>query len=326
MKAIVASQPGGPEVLELVERPDTEPDADELLLRVRAAGVNRADVLQRQGRYPPPEGGGDVLGLETAGEVAAVGAEVTGWSVGDQVCALLPGGGYAELATVPASVALPWPAALGPVEAGCAYEVYATAYDNLLHRGQLDRGETALVHGGASGVGTAAIQLAKRAGARVLVTVGAQEKADTCRRLGADAAIIHREEDFVERARELTDGPGVDVVLDIVGADYLERNLRALAADGRLVIIGLMGGARAEIDLARLLTRRLSVAASTLRARPVEQKAALAERLRTDVWPGFDEGSLQPVVDSVFALEHASDAHRRMEASDHVGNIVLTVP
>lgn len=325
MKAIVVSAPGGPEQLELVEQPDPEPGRDELLLRVHAAGVNRADLLQRKGRYPPPEGASDVLGLEAAGEVVAVGDEVTGWSVGDRACALLGGGGYAELVTVPASVALPWPEGLGPAEASSVYEVYATAYDNMLDRGRLARGETVLVHGGSSGVGTAAIQLAKRAGARVLVTVGTQEKAEACRRLGADTAIVYRQEDFLERAKELTDGRGVDVVLDIVGGDYLERNVKALAPDGRLVIIGLMSGRQAELDLARLLTYRLSVAASTLRARPVEQKAELARRLRAEVWPGFAEGSLRPVVDSVFALEHADEAHRRMESSHHVGNIVLTL-
>lgn len=325
MKAIVVPESGGPEKLELVERPAPEPAADELLLRVQAAGVNRADLLQRKGRYPPPDGASDVLGLEAAGEVVAVGDEVVGWSVGDRACALLQGGGYAELVTVPASVALPWPDGLGPAEAGSVYEVYATAYDNMLERGRLARGETVLVHGGSSGVGTAAIQLAKRAGAHVLVTVGTQEKADACRRLGADAAIVYRQEDFLERAKDLTDGRGVDVVLDIVGGDYLERNLKALAPDGRLVIIGLMSGRQAELDLARLLTYRLSVAASTLRARPREQKAALARRLRAEVWPGFAEGSLRPVVDSVFALEHADEAHRRMESSHHIGNIVLTM-
>lgn len=325
MKAIVVSEPGGPEKLELVERPDPQPAAHELLLRVHAAGVNRADLLQRKGRYPPPEGATDILGLEAAGEVAAVGDDVVGWSVGDRACALLRGGGYAELVTVPASVALPWPEGLGPAEAGSVYEVYATAYDNLSLRGRLARGETALLHGGSSGVGTAAIQMAKRAGARVFVTVGTEEKAEACRRLGADTTIIYRQEDFLERVVALTEGRGVDVILDIVGGDYLRRNIRALAPDGRLVIIGLMSGRQAELDLARLLTYRLSVAASTLRPRPVEQKAALAQQLRTDVWPGFAEGSLRPVIDSVFALEHADEAHRRMESSEHIGNIVLTL-
>lgn len=329
MRAIVARQPGEPDVLQVVQRPDPQPGAGELLLRVRAAGVNRADVLQRQGRYPPPEGATDVLGLEAAGEVVALGEDVSGWQVGDGACALLAGGGYAEQVTVPASVALPWPhgpaGALTPAEAGCAYEVYATAFDNLLWRGRLASGETALVHGGGSGVGTAAIQLATRAGARVLVTVGSAEKGAACRELGADAAINYRDEDFGSRAKELTGGRGVDAVLDIIGGEYLERNVKALAPDGRLVIIGLMGGARGELDLARLLTKRLSVAASTLRARPLEQKAELAQRLRVHVWPGFADGSLAPVVDSVFPLERAAEAHQRMESGAHVGNIVLTV-
>lgn len=324
MKAIVPREPGGPDTLELVERPDPEPGADELLVRVHAAGVNRADLLQREGRYPPPEGASDVLGLEAAGEVVATGARVTGWEPGDRVCALLAGGGYAQLVTVPASVALPWPAALEAAQAGCAYEAFATAYDNLLSRAGLTAGETALVHGGSSGVGTAAIQLAARAGARVLVTVGTADKAEACRRLGAAAAIRYRDEDFVARAVELTGGRGVDAVLDIIGGDYLARNLRSLADDGRLAIIGLMGGARAEIDLARLLTRRLTVTASTLRARPVALKAALAQQLARDVWPGFDDGTLRPEVDSVFPLSEAAAAHRRMESSEHIGNIVLS--
>lgn len=324
MKAIVPREPGGPDTLELVERPDPEPGADELLVRVHAAGVNRADLLQREGRYPPPEGASDVLGLEAAGEVVATGSQVTGWEPGDRVCALLAGGGYAQLVTVPASVALPWPTALEAAQAGCVYEAFATAYDNLLSRAGLTAGETALVHGGSSGVGTAAVQLATRAGARVLVTVGTADKAEACRRLGAAATVRYRDEDFVARAVELTDGRGVDAVLDIIGGDYLARNLKALADDGRLAIIGLMGGARAEIDLARLLTRRLTVTASTLRARPVALKAALAQRLARDVWPGFDDGTLRPVVDSVFPLDEAAAAHRRMESSEHVGNIVLS--
>lgn len=325
MKAVVAAEPGGPEVLQVVERPDPEPGRGELLLQVRTAGVNRADVMQRQGRYPPPEGTSDVLGLEAAGQVVAVGSDVAGWRVGDRVCALVAGGAYAELVTVPAEVALPWPEGLGPAEAGCAYEVYATAYDNLIVRGQLTRGETALVHGGSSGVGTAAVQLAVRLGAQAIVTVGSDEKAGACRRLGATAAIRYDQEDFAARGKELTDGRGVDVVLDIVGAPYLEPNIDVLAPDGRLVIIGLMGGTRAEIDLARVLRRRLSVRASTLRARPLAQKAALADRLRRDVWPGFADRSLQPVVDSVYPLEQVAEAHARMESSRHVGNIVLTV-
>ncbi len=325
MRAVIAASPGGPEALEVVERPDPRPAPDELLLAVHAAGVNRADVLQREGRYPPPEGASDVLGLEAAGEVLEVGSQVSGWSPGDRAIALLAGGGYAERAVVPATIALPWPARLDAAEAGCAYEVLATAEDNLIRRGRLARGEVALIHGGTGGVGTAAIQLARRHGARALVTVGSAEKAAAARDLGADAAIVHTEEDFVAATRERTGGRGVDVVLDVVGGAYLERNLRALAADGRLVVIGLQGGARAELDLARLLTRRLSVAASTLRARPREQKEELAAHLRSAVWPGLADGTLRPVVAATYPLAEAARAHEHLERREHVGNVVLTV-
>ncbi|MDP8969946.1 MAG: NAD(P)H-quinone oxidoreductase [Actinomycetota bacterium] len=325
MKAIVASQPGGPEALELVDRPDPEPGRGELLVRVRATALNRADVLQRKGAYPPPPDTTDVLGLEMAGEVVALGDDVEGWRPGDRVCALLPGGGYAELAVVPAVLALAVPDNLDWVQAAAVPETFTTAYDNLFNRARLGRGESVLLHGGSSGVGTAAIQLAKRRGCRVLVTAGSAAKLEACARLGADEQVNYREEDFVERVRGLTAGRGVDVILDIIGGPYLERNLRALALEGRLVIIGLMGGQKAEVDLGRLLTRRLSVTASTLRARPVEEKARLAEQLRRDVLPGLADGSLTPVIDRVLPLERAADAHSVMEASQHVGKIVLAV-
>jgi putative PIG3 family NAD(P)H quinone oxidoreductase len=327
MHAVLAVPPGGPDALQLVEVPDPSPGPGELLVRVLAAGVNRADILQREGRYPPPPGATDVLGLEAAGEVVAVGPAAGAplrFGVGDRVCAVLPGGGYAELVVVPDVVAMPWPEGLDAVGAGAVPEVFATAYDNLFLRGGLRAGETALLHGGSSGIGTAGTQLAVRAGARAVVTASSEAKLAACADLGAAAGIDYQREDVVERVRELTDGRGVDVILDIIGGPYLDANLRCLAVEGRLVIIGLMGGARAELDLGRLLTRRLRIMASTLRARGIPEKAALARRLEADVWPGFTDGSLRPIVDTVLPLARAAEAHQRMESSAHIGKIVLT--
>jgi len=326
MKAIVVSSPGGPEALTMVDRPPPEPGPGELLVRVGATAVNRADVLQRQGRYPPPEGVTDILGLEMAGEVERFGHGVTGWTPGDPVCAVLPGGGYAERVVIPAEVAMPLPPGLGFVEAAAVPEVFTTAWDNLVNRGRLAAGETALVHGGSSGVGTAAIQIARLRSARVLVTAGSAAKLEACRALGADAGIDYRvREDFDASVRELTGGRGVDVVLDIVGGAYLGRNLRCLAPEGRLIVIGLMGGAKAELDLGLMLSGRLSIGASTLRARPVAAKAALADELVRLLWPAFGDGTLRPVIDRVLPLERVAEAHAAMEASDHVGKIVLTM-
>lgn len=325
MRAITAPDPGGPEALRLGEVADPQPGPGDLLVDVAATAVNRADVLQRTGHYPPPPGASDVLGLELSGRVAAVSDAVTGWAVGDRVCAVVAAGGYAERAIVPAATALPVPEGLDLVEAAAVPEVFSTAHDNVFTRGRLTAGETLLVHGGSSGVGTAATQLATRAGARVLVTAGSADKLDACAALGADAGINYRDEDWVARVAALTDGRGVDVVCDIIGADYLDSNLRSLATEGRLVIIGLMGGPKAEINLGRLLVNRLSVVASTLRARSVAEKAAVAARLRADVWPGFADGSLRPVVDRVYSWEDAPDAHARMESSAHIGKIVLQV-
>lgn len=325
MRAVTAPQPGGPDALRVVEVPDPVPGPGELLVAVHAAGVNRGDVMQRRGRYPPPQGVTEVLGLEMAGEVAAVGGEVTGWSPGEGVCAVVAGGGYAELVTVPAAVALPIPQGLTLTEAAAVPEVFATAHDNVLVRGRLTAGETLLVHGGSSGVGTAAIQLARRHGCRVIVTAGSAAKLTACADLGADVGINYHESDFADVVAEETGGRGVDVVLDIMGAAYLERNLACLAVEGRLVVIGLMGGTRAEVDLAPMLARRLTMAASTLRARTIPEKAAVAERLRREVWPGFADGTLRPVIDRVLPLPQAAEAHRVMEAGEHVGKIVLTV-
>jgi NADPH2:quinone reductase len=324
MKAITAAQSGGPEQLQLVDLPDPEPGMGELLVHVRATAVNRADVLQRRGHYPPPPGASEVLGLEVAGTVAALGDGVTGWSVGDDICAVLTGGGYAELAVVPAEVAMPLPSGLDVVEAGAIPAVFTTAWDNLFNRGRLACGETVLVHGGASGVGTAAIQLARWRGCEVLVTAGSPRKLEFCTKLGAKGGINYREcQNFDVRVGELTGGQGVDVVLDIIGGPYLSQNLHALAPEGRLVIIGLIGGANADVALALMLTRRLTITASTLRARCVEAKAALARQLVREVWPGFADGSLRPVIDRVLPLGKVAEAHAAMEAGEHIGKIVL---
>ena len=323
MRAVVAAWPGGPDVLEVVERPDPRPGPGEVLVRVAATAVNRADLLQRQGRYPPPPGAGDVLGLELAGTVAALGEGVEGWAEGDRVMAVVAGGGYAELAAVPASTLLPVPEGIDLAAAAAIPEVFTTVYDNVFLRASLARGETLLVHGGSSGIGTAAVQLAVRAGARVLVTASSPTKLDAAIALGAERGIDYTDEDFVVAARAATGDRGVDVILDVVGGPYLERNLEALAVEGRLVVIGLQGGARAELDLGLLLRRRLTVAASALRSRSTEEKAALAARVRADVLPGFQDGTLRPVVDRVLPLDQVAEAHRAMESGDHIGKIVL---
>lgn len=325
MRAVVAPEPGGPEALRVVERPDPEPGPDQVLVRVAATAVNRADVLQRQGAYPPPEGAGDVLGLELSGTVLALGEGVDDWAVGEQVMAVVAAGGYAELAVVPAATLLAVPPGVDLVSAAAVPEVFTTVYDAVFLRGQLAEGETLLVHGGSSGIGTAAVQLARYGRARVIVTASTPAKIEAAVALGADAGIDYRREDFVARALALTDGRGVDVILDVVGGAYLARNLEALAVEGRLVVIAVQGGRTAELDLGRLMRRRQTVTAATLRARPVEAKAALAARIRTDVLPGFADGSLRPVVDRVLDLDDVAEAHRVLEAGEHVGKVVLRV-
>jgi putative PIG3 family NAD(P)H quinone oxidoreductase len=325
VKAIVVETPGDPEVMHLAEVPDPTPGPGEVLVRAHATAVNRADTLQRRGLYPPPPGASEIIGMEVAGEVEALGEGVEGWRPGDRVMALLSGGGYAEQVAVPAGQLMPVPAALSWTDAAAIPEVFLTAHDNLVTRGRLAAGETVLIHGGGGGVGTAAIQLARRAGARVLVTAGSPQKLEFSRRLGADAGINHREEDFPSRVRELTGGRGVDLILDVMGASYLARNLDALAPDGRLVIIGMQGGTTAEIDLNQLLRRRLTVMATTLRGRSVEQKAEIVRRFVEDALPGFEDGSLRPVVDRVLPLAEAPAAHRAMEAGENVGKLVLRV-
>jgi putative PIG3 family NAD(P)H quinone oxidoreductase len=324
MIAIEISRPGGPEVLTPVERSIPEPGVGDVLIRVAAAGVNRPDVMQRRGVYPPPPGASDIPGLEVAGTVEHVGGGVTEWRGGDRVCALVAGGGYAEYCVAPATQCLPIPDTLDAVLAAAIPETFFTVWANVFDRGALQPGETALIHGGSSGIGTAAIQLAAVRGAQVFATAGSDEKCRACEGLGATRAINYRSVDFVEAVREQTGGRGVDLILDIIGADYLDRNLRALAVDGRLVQIGLMSGAEASLDLRRVLARRLTITGSTLRPRSVEEKSVIAAALRREVWPLLESGRVRPIVYRTFPLARASDAHRLMESSEHIGKIVLT--
>jgi putative PIG3 family NAD(P)H quinone oxidoreductase len=320
---------GGPEVLRPVERPTPTPGADEVLIRVRAAGVNRPDILQRLGKYPPPPGASDVPGLEVSGTVEACGPasddDTVRWHPGDEVCALLAGGGYAEFATVPSRQCLPVPAAMDVVVAAAIPETYFTVWTNLFQRGHLRTADVVLVHGGASGIGTTAIQLAKAFGATVFATAGSDEKCAACERLGAAAAINYRTADFADSVARLTSGRGVDIILDIVGGEYFERNLRALAIDGRLVQIGLLGGARSHIDLGMVMRRRLTLTGSTLRNRSVEEKAAIARDLEQHVWPLLASAAVSPVIDRTLPLAKAAEAHRLLEDGEVIGKIVLTV-
>jgi putative PIG3 family NAD(P)H quinone oxidoreductase len=325
MICIEISQPGEPEVLKPAERPDPVPGPGEVLIRVAAAGVNRPDVLQRRGAYPPPPGASDIPGLEVAGTVAAVGAGVEGWRSGDAVCALVSGGGYATMCVAPAPQCLRVPATLDLVAAAAIPETFFTVWTNVFDRGRLQAGETALFHGGTSGIGTTAIQLAAVRGATVFATAGSDEKVRACEALGARRAINYRTQDFVNVIREMTGGAGVDLILDIMGGSYLNRNLAALAVDGRLVQIGLMGGENASVDLRRVLGRRLTITGSTLRPRPVAEKGAIAAALAREVWPLLEAGTIKPIVFKTFPLAEAAAAHGLMESSEHVGKIVLTM-
>jgi len=324
MICIEISQPGEPEVLKPAERPDPVPGPGEVLIRVAAAGVNRPDVLQRRGAYPPPPGASDIPGLEVAGTVAAVGAGVEGWRTGDAVCALVSGGGYATMCVAPAPQCLRVPATLDLVAAAAIPETFFTVWTNVFDRGRLQAGEKALFHGGTSGIGTTAIQLATARGATVFATAGSDEKVRACEALGARHAINYRTQDFVNVIREMTGGAGVDLILDIMGGSYLNRNLAALAVDGRLVQIGLMGGENASVDLRRVLGRRLTITGSTLRPRPVAEKGAIAAALAREVWPLLEAGTIKPIVFKTFPLAEAAAAHGLMESSEHVGKIVLT--
>jgi NADPH2:quinone reductase len=324
MRAIVARTPGGPEVLTLVERPVPTPGAGQILIRVEAAGVNRPDMLQRMGQYQPPPGASDVLGLEVAGEVVALGEGVSLYLVGDLVTALLPGGGYAEYALAHESNALPVPQSLSLVEAAAVPETFFTVWTNVFDRGALKAGEWLLVHGGASGIGTTAIQLAKAWGSKVITTVGSAEKAEACLKLGADVVVNYRTQDFVAVTREAT-GKGADVILDMVGGDYVTRNYVAAAPDGRIVQIAFLNGATPQVDLRPLMMKRLTHTGSTLRPRSVAEKAVIAEHLREKAWPLLETGKAKPIIDSTFPLDQAEKAHARMESSAHIGKIVLTI-
>lgn len=325
MRAVVVPSPGGPESLRLVERPDPEPGPGEVVVAVAATAVNRADVMQRRGHYPPPAGVTDILGLECSGTVAAVGSGVGGWSVGEEVCALLSGGGYAERVAVPAGQLLPVPAGIDLVSAAALPEAAATVWSNLFLVASLQPGETLLVHGGGSGIGTFATQLASALGAVVIVTAGSAEKLRACAALGAEVGIDYREQDFVAEVEGATDGRGADVILDNMGAAYLARNVRALATEGRLVVIGLQGGRTGELDLGLLLGKRAAVIATSLRSRPAAEKAAICASVAEHVWPLVAEGRVRPVVHATYPLDRAADAHALLEGSSHLGKILLTV-
>jgi NADPH:quinone reductase len=317
---------GGPEVLAPAPGPVPQPKPDEVLIRVLVAGVNRPDVQQRSGSYPPPPGASPIIGLEVAGEVAATGAEVTRYRPGDRVCALTNGGGYAEYCTAPAAQCLPWPAGYDALRAAALPETYFTVWANLFGHGRLQAGETVLVHGGTSGIGVTAIQLGKAFGARVFATAGSPEKVAACLRFGADAAIDYRAQDFAEEVKRLTEGRGVDVVLDMVGAAYFQRNLRCLGWDGRLVLIAFLGGHEVEkADIRPIMLRRLTVTGSTMRPRTTAQKGEIAAALEAKVWPLLARGECGPEIYRVFDLKDAAEAHRLMESSTHVGKIMLRV-
>lgn len=325
MRFIDLPEHGGPENLVVAEGDKPTPEAGEILIRVAAAGVNRPDVVQRAGFYPPPPGASPILGLEVAGEVAAVGPGVERYVVGDRVCALTNGGGYAEYALAPEGQCLPVPKGLTMVEAGALPETFFTVWSNLIHRTKLATGETLLVHGGSSGIGTTAIQLAHAMGVKVLTTAGSDEKCRACTELGADLAINYREVDFVEAVQQATDGRGADVILDMVGGDYVDRNIRAAAKDGRIVNIAFLGGAKVEVNLLPVMLKRLTLTGSTLRPQPPEVKAEIARDLEAKVWPMIEAGKIRPLIAATFALDDVADAHRLMESSSHIGKIVLTL-
>jgi len=323
MIAIEISQPGEPEVLVPVERPRPEPAAGEVLIKVVAAGVNRPDVMQRRGRYPPPPGASDIPGLEVSGRIEAVGSGVARFAVGDAVCALVSGGGYTEYCVAPAPQCLPAPRHLELTHAAGIPETFFTVWTNLFERGRLARGETALIHGGSSGIGTTAIQLAHARGARVFATAGSAEKCAACERLGAAKAINYREADFVQAVRDLTGGKGVDVVLDMIAGDYVARNIETLAVEGRLVQIATQQGAKVDINVMTVMQKRLTITGSTLRPRSILEKGAIAAAVHEQVWPLIESGAVKPIVFATFPLREAAAAHRLMESSTHIGKILL---
>jgi NADPH:quinone reductase len=325
MRYIVAREPGPPEVLQVAHGPLPRPRPGEVLIEVSAAGVNRPDCLQRTGAYPPPSDASPIIGLEVAGTIVACADGVEGWQVGDRVCALTPGGGYAEYCATPAGFCLPIPAGLTEIEAASLPETFFTVRNNLFDRAHLSGGETALIHGGSSGIGLTAIQLAKQMGATVITTVGNNDKAAFCRRMGADHAIDYRTQDFVAEVARITGEHGVDVVLDMVGGDYIEKNLKCLALEGRLVFIAFIRGSRAELDWRHIMLKRLTVTGSTLRASPQARKVEIALSLRSEVWPLIESGKVKPVVYRVFPLAEAAAAHTLMESNLHIGKIVLAM-
>lgn len=323
MKAIEITMPGGPDVLRATERDMPEAGPGEVLVKVLAAGVNRPDIVQREGRYPPPPGASDIPGLEIAGEIVSVGGGVGGWTAGDKVCALVPGGGYAEYCLAPVFCLLPIPAGFTMVQAAAIPETYFTVWSNLFDRAKLQEGETLLVHGGSSGIGSTAIQLAKAFGAKVITTVGSAEKAAFCDDLGADRVVNYRTDIFVEAVKDFTGGAGVNVVLDMVGGDYIAKNIDCMAVEGRHVSIAFLGGPQVSVNMLPVMLKRLVLTGSTLRARDNDFKGAVAEALRQRVWPLFEAGKVAPVIDSVYPLGKAAEAHARMETSLHMGKIML---
>jgi len=325
MRAIEISQPGGPEVLVPADRPMPEPGAGEVLIKVAAAGINRPDVFQRKGNYAPPPGASDLPGLEVAGEIVGGDAAAGGFALGDKVCALVAGGGYAEYCVAPAVQCLPIPKGLSDIEAAGLPETYFTVWSNVFDRGALQDGEALLVHGGASGIGTTAIQLARAMGNTVYATVGSDERARAVEALGAAKGINYKTQDFVQEVRDATGGAGVNVILDMVAGEYINRNMKCLADDGRIVVIALLGGARAEVDCNQILRRRLTLTGSTLRPRPVAFKGAIAKALRQRAWPLLEQGAIKPIVHATFPLEQAAAAHAMMEAGENIGKIILTV-
>ncbi|APH02649.1 NADPH:quinone oxidoreductase [Janibacter indicus] len=324
MRGVSITEPGDADVLQITEIEAPTAGPGDVVVDMVAAGVNRADVMQRLGHYPPPAGASPLPGLEVSGTIREVGPGVEGWSVGDEVCALVDGGGYAEQVRVPAAQLLPVPKGVSLTDAAGLPEVACTVWSNVFMTANLQPDEVFLVHGGSSGIGTMAIQLATAAGARVAVTAGSQDKLDVCRDLGAQILVNYREQDFVEEVRAATDGHGADVVLDLMGAKYLPRNVDLLATSGRLVVIGLMGGRKGELDLGKLLSKRAAVIATSLRARPAAEKAAIVAAVREHVWPLVEDGAVRPIVQGTHPLERAADAHRELEASGHIGKILLT--
>ena len=326
MKVIEIARPGDSSVLEMGKRPIPVPKSGEVLIKVAAAGMNRADVMQRNGHYPPPPGASDILGLEVSGTVVASAPDAVGFSAGDEVCALLTGGGYAEYCTAPASSCLPVPKSLSLVSAAAVPETFFTVWTNVFIWGKLKKGEKFLVHGGTSGIGTTAIQLALAFGARVGATAGNDDKCEACIELGADRAINYRTKDFVEEVLDWTDGRGVDLILDIIAGDYVPKNIKCLAVEGRLVIIATQGGLKTELNVLPIMMKRLTITGSTLRPRTVEQKAEIAREIFDQAWPLLEDGGVSPVIDSVFSLDQVREAHQRLESGSHIGKILLQMP